>query len=112
VHSFVSHRNVELFLLLRNNGIVVVEPPEGGKESVLRVFMTSADALFYREQDTRPNETLVRRTKLADLWSILGDINSNSLTRFGVPVRVELSGYHDGEVGTIEILHTTLRPSN
>lgn len=111
MHSFGSHQDSEFFLLLRTNGIVVIEPPAGGRESILRIFMTSADALFYRE-DTRPNNTIVRRTSLPDLWSLLGHINISSLQQYLVPVRVELSHYRNGEVEAVEILHSVFRPPN
>lgn len=112
MHSFGSHQDSEFFLLLRTNGIVVIEPPAGGRESILRIFMTSADALFYREQDTRPNNTIVRRTSLPDLWSLLGHINISSLQQYLVPVRVELSHYRNGEAEAVEILHSVFRPPN
>ena len=99
----------EFFIVVRPDGIIVVEPPDEdvGRESVLRVFMTVAEAIAYKDQEPEASITSVRRTTIVGLWSLLPDINNLSLKQYGVPVRVDVSiCTKNSNVVSIDTLHS------
>lgn len=97
-----------LFVMIRPDGIFVVEPPARGpkRESVLRVFTSLKDAITYKNQDRQP-DGVIRRTTLVGLWALLGNINILSLQSFAAPVRIEASSFNSkDEVFCYSVLHS------
>lgn len=100
----------EFFMIIRPNGIIVVEDPDdgNGKEAVLRLFMTPHEAIAYKDQEGfHPEVTSVRRTTLTGLWSLLPRIDNLTKAQFQAPVRVDVSVFSEDGVFTIDTLHSS-----
>jgi len=98
----------EFFMVVRPNGIIVVEDPDGGREAVLRLFMTPHEAIAYKEQQgIYPEVTSVRRTTLVGLWTLLPRIDSLTKAQFRAPVRVDISVFSEDRVFTVDTLHSS-----
>jgi len=101
------------YLLIRPNGIIVVESPKDQEEprdppeTVLRLFMSVSDADTYRSRSQFSGDARVQKTTLVGLWALLEKLNEISESQFKCPVAVEVSAVNArGEVVTVDVLHS------
>lgn len=99
------------YILVRSAGILVVEGPEevkreGPPETLLRLFMSTADAIRYRERSSHRDDTRVMAITLPGLWALLPRIDSLSQKQFNAPLRVEVAYVPDDRVITVDTLHS------
>lgn len=104
---FYSYRGDAYYVLVRSTGIIMVEAPEdnNGKESVLRLFVSVAEAARYRDSEVGRN-VAIRSVTLVHLWSLLERINSLSLAQFKAPVSIVVSGFTDEGPVSYSVLHS------
>lgn len=102
------------YLLVRTNGVFVVETPENmPQETILRLFMSEKEAIRHRSLSQFRVDTKVGGTTLINLWSVLDKIEESSFRQYNRPVRVEVSAIgDDGDPVTIETLHSTYSPQS
>ena len=110
LHRFYNFSG-SFFILVQRDGSLVIEKGnvEDGiqKETILRIFMTIEDAVFYRNKSMDRINDRVMKVTLVGLWSLLGKVNDFSNKEFNLPVRVDVSSISDiGLPVSIDILHS------
>lgn len=74
---------------------------------MLRVFTVLRDAITYKTQGGYGDDSMIRKTTLVGLWAVLGHINSLSLSKWAVPIRIEASSFSvSNEIYSFSTLHS------
>ncbi len=111
LRKFYEHGN-DFFILIRENGIILVEGPEehareGPRETLLRLFLNVDDATRYRDRSNYRDETRVMKITLVGLWNLLSRIDALSMSQFDAPIRIEVAYMPDGkDVQCVDTLHS------